>query len=386
MLKRQDGYILEHICGKAYLLPYGQKIADLKKAVLLNETGEFFWNILESPRNMDTICELFAAHYELNEKEIPDLRSDLISFAKELLHSGIIIEDPMPLHLHKAKDFKIAGQRIRISGPDETFYKDLIPFAITDDTEIDSVDLEIDILPGAPKTHFNGTVLLRNKELVVIEYTNGYILLFPTLDRISEAYITKDGQYARIYCKYAFDEQTRLQIFFAIRPCFLYKAQLSGCFAIHSASILYKERAWLFSGQSGIGKSTHTALWHELFDTPYLNGDLNLIGLQDQTPVVYGIPWCGTSNIFTTKTHPLGGIILLNQGTTDTVSELKPHEKIMQIMQRMISPTWSAPLLKRNLAFATTLAKKIPVFHLFCTKNPSAVQVIKKKIDKLTHF
>ena len=34
-----------------------------------------------------------------------------------------------------------------------------------------------------------------------------------------------------------------------------------GMFALHSASLLYLEKAWLFSGPSGMGKSTHTALW-----------------------------------------------------------------------------------------------------------------------------
>lgn len=386
MLKRQDGYILEHVCGKSYLLPYGQKIADLKKGFLLNETGEFFWNMLETPHDIDTICQLFTEHYEIDENDIASLRQDLISFADELLHAGILFKDPMPLNSNKTKDLIIAGQRIRLSGPEETFCKEFLPFCVNDTLNDDSIDFEIDIMPGTPPNHLNGTVLLRNKELVVIEHNTGYILLFPTLDRIAEAYISKNGCYARIYCKYTFDEQTREQLFFAIRPCFLYKAQCNGCFAIHSASILYNGQAWLFSGHSGMGKSTHTTLWHELFGTPYLNGDLNLVGFQNQTPVVYGIPWCGTSEIFTTATHSLGGIIMLERGITDKIGDLKPHEKILQIMQRIISPAWSSILLKKNLSFASELEKQIPVFHLFCTKESSAAHVMKKEIDKSLYF
>ena len=62
-----------------------------------------------------------------------------------------------------------------------------------------------------------------------------------------------------------------------------------------------------------MGKSTHTALWHELFDTPYLNGDLNLLGLDKDHIIAYGIPWCGTSGIFTAEAYELGGIILLGR-------------------------------------------------------------------------
>ena len=62
---------------------------------------------------------------------------------------------------------------------------------------------------------------------------------------------------------------------------FLFAAQKHGKFAIHSASILYKEKAWLFSGHSGMGKSTHTQMWHDLLQTPYLNGDLNLLAMEN---------------------------------------------------------------------------------------------------------
>ena len=51
MLKRQEGYLLKHIHKKIYLLPFGQNIADQKRGILLNETGEFLgmhWKLLRN--------------------------------------------------------------------------------------------------------------------------------------------------------------------------------------------------------------------------------------------------------------------------------------------------------------------------------------------------
>ena len=40
MIKRQNGYVLKKIKGTAYLIPYGQNIADQKRGLIFNETGE----------------------------------------------------------------------------------------------------------------------------------------------------------------------------------------------------------------------------------------------------------------------------------------------------------------------------------------------------------
>ena len=59
------------------------------------------------------------------------------------------------------------------------------------------------------------------------------------------------------------------------------------------------------------------------------------------------------------------------------------YEKIMRVMQRMISPVWKEELLEKNLQSAKEIAKEVPVLHLFCTKEISAVETVKKEIDQL---
>ena len=218
--------------------------------------------------------------------------------------------------------------------------------------------------------------------MTIFENSDRYVVLFPQMQNIYEAHMLKDGSYVRIHCHAQATELNTDNLFHAIRLFFLFIAQKKGLFAIHSASILYHDKAWLFSGHSGMGKSTHTALWHELFGTPYLNGDLNLLGFEDGHITVYGIPWCGTSEIFTTEQYELGGIVLLGRDSqTDRLEKLPPSEKILRVMQRMISPAWKEIQLTRNLSFAEKIADCVPVLHFLCTKNPSAAYTMKNAID-----
>lgn len=99
------------------------------------------------------------------------------------------------------------------------------------------------------------------------------------------------------------------------------------------------------SGPSGAGKSTHTALWNRLFETPLLNGDLNLIGIADGAPFVYGLPWCGTSGIYTPKTCPLGGITLLKRAASDSDNPMTEDEQQLSVMHRLISPSWTKDMV-----------------------------------------
>lgn len=385
MIRQQDGYVLEYIEDQIYLLPYGQKIADLKKGVLINETGAFLWNRLYVPSDAETLTKALLSYYDLPDTEYDALYFDVSSFIEELLRQGLLTKEPAILQSGtEQKLLQIAEHTLCISGPSHIFCNEWLPFYTEKQAYSDcAVDMHIQVLSAPPVHHPNGMILIRNKELLLFETKDQFVLCFPTLSAISEVHMSKDGKNVFIYCNTIWDKEIAAQIFLAVRPCFLYRIQKDNFFAIHSASILYQDHAWLFSGHSRMGKSTHTALWHTLFDVPYLNGDLNVIGWKQGQPIVYGIPWCGTSKLSTTKQYPLGGIVLLGRSDTDHLSKLAHHEKILQVMQRMISPTWTSSLLEYNLQGAKTLADQVPIFYLQCTKENSAAIFMKEQIDLL---
>ena len=401
MLRRQEGYALRKIKEKNYLMPYGQKIADQRKGMVLNETGSFLWNFLEQPKEREEILEAVIQYYEIKEKERGEIEKQIGAFINQLLTLGVLNEDLKPLQEPFWGAMEIGMLRVGLYGREEFFSEKFKPFLKNNSFENivgESASIHkqvseqrVEVLYGIPPFYSNGKILLKNKELEVFDLAGIYELYFPTMKNIQKVYVTKDTGYARIYCNLEAEradetekEIYRENLFHVIRHIFLLYAQKNGYYALHSASILYRGQAWLFSGHSGMGKSTHTALWHEYVDTPYLNGDLNLIGKNEtgEGYCIYGIPWCGTSGLCTTETIDLGGIVLLGRDVEDHVEELSPFEQVLRVTQRMISPAWTEQMATGNLEFVEQMAEKAWITQLFCTKNPSAVEVIQKWIDE----
>lgn len=379
MIKRQNGYVLKKIKGTAYLLPYGQNIADQKRGLIFNETGELIWNFLNEGKTLEEITEEVAAYYKIPVSDREELGKDVEDFVSQLLGMGILKEELKKRNEPFYHCMEIGGICVKMCGQAEIFPKQFVSFFC----EEKEADQTIEVKVAVPVSKPNGKVLIRNKEMSICEWDEGYLVLFHQMKNVIEGYMTKDGNYVRIHALMPQNEEEKDNLFHAIRLFYLYLAQKKGLYAIHSASILYRNRAWLFSGHSGMGKSTHTALWHKLFHTPYLNGDLNLIGLEDGELKVYGMPWCGTSGIYTRKTQELGGIVLLGRDNTDHLETLGDAEKIVRVMQRMISPAWTEEQMEKNLDFAKQIVEKSQVYYLKCTKESSAVQPIKTQIDQL---
>jgi len=379
-MKQNKSFLLKEIAGIPYILPYGQMIADHKRGLKTNSTGVWLWKLLEEEHSLEEIIMLGAEYYEVSRDELPSFREEITIFINRLKTYGIITEYPdmASSYTQPCQFLSIGGFNIQYIGPLEVFPDEFAGFITTAPSKINQT---IFLHAGAPTIRTNGTVILRAPELVIMEQEDTYILLFPAAPDIIEVHLKKDASVACVYYNLSFSKAFKTDLFHAIRLIFLYLAQKHGMAAIHSASILYNGKAWLFSGHSGMGKSTHTNMWKELYNAPIINGDLNLITLENGTAIVHGIPWCGTSGICNTHTYPLGGIILLNKAPKDYIEELSPDSRQLFVLQRLISPNWTKELWELNFKLVERITDKIMVCRLHCTKEHSAVDTIKNAID-----
>lgn len=385
MFRCQSGYTLQKIKDTYYLLPYGQQIADHKKALILNETSAFLWDTLQQlgSASSSVLTDRLAAHYPEEDVSRDQLLEDVSDLLSQMASLGFLIEELRPSSQSAPVHIKIAGLSLLLCGDPALIPPQFAPFRVSEPAKSDAFSQKIEWICRRPFACCDARVLLQNEELAVLESSDRYLVRFPQSDALMEAQMTKDGSLVQIFYKSAAAEVLQEEIFHAIRLFFLFLAQKHGLFAMHSASILYRGKAWLFSGHSGMGKTTHTSLWHTLFQTPYLNGDLNLIGIKDGTLLVYGIPWCGTSGLFTAETHVLGGIVLLGRDNHDHFVPFTQEEKVVRVLQRLISPAWTAEQLLQNLNFSNEVSSRIPILQLLCTKQPSAAQSAKAEIDRL---
>ena len=381
-MRQNSNFIRITLSENTYLCPVAQSVSDLKRAIHINDTGAYLWDLLGTEHTSDELINEAAVHFDIPADQTDSFKNDIIAFLNTLNLQGAILT---PLAVPKGSSgyyhtLRIAGLSVNLYGEADVFAEEFAPFY---EEYTENAGMTALVVYGMPVVRENGSLLIRNKELTILEAPDKYILLFHQESRVGELHLSKDASLAVFYCNSG--ESLKEDLFHALRFAFLYLAQRHGIFAIHSASILYREKAWLFSAPSGTGKSTHAALWKKAFDITYINGDLNLIGYDEDADeaLVYGLPWCGTSDIYSDGVWPLGAIVFLERGQKNLVKMPEGSERILNISQRMISPTWTENLFSNNLATAARIAQKSHVLRYQCTKKPEAARILKEKLDKL---
>lgn len=397
---RNNDFILRTIKDVPYILPIGQALCDFKKGIQTNETGMFIWKCLAKDVTKSEIINSLLVEYGLNPSLKDKISYDVTQFLnilanKDMLFdcnntatgvSGIsnttftsIVKPDLAPTYPVYKTLHIAGISINLCGPVSAWSKDFNKFY---GEAVSSPDISVFIVPAIDSvSDYTGNPVIKNNEITIYENNDMYLLYFENSSYIKELHLYKSGRQAYIHCLDNFNSQAVYDIFHAIRPCFLFHAVQKGITAIHSASIMYKEKVWLFSAPSQTGKSTHTSLWHKLFNSKLINGDVNLIGMSDNHPVVYGSPWCGTSKISTTGQFALGGIILLKQAPVNEIIELTKDRQCFLVLQRSIAIPLNEEIYDMNLNLISTITDLCLVAQLNCTPDDEAAITMKNYID-----
>ena len=151
---------------------------------------------------------------------------------------------------------------------------------------------------------------------------------------------------------------------------------------VHSSVIVYRERAILFLGESGTGKSTHTRLWMKNIENAHLlNDDSPVIKVENGFPVIYGSPWSGKTPCYYPYKFPLAAVIRLSQA---------PHNKIIPLsIPRAFAALQPSlpPALMQDDRFADMMIDilsgtvgKVPFYHLECLPDADAAKLSCKTV------
>ena len=107
---------------------------------------------------------------------------------------------------------------------------------------------------------------------------------------------------------------------------------------VHGAAILIDGKCYIFTADSGTGKTTHILNWLDMIPgTTVINGDKPFINAN--TKAVYGSPWCGKESMNANMSAPLAGIVMLERGSQNSICGITFQEILPVLIQQTYIPS-----------------------------------------------
>lgn len=148
-----------------------------------------------------------------------------------------------------------------------------------------------------------------------------------------------------------------------------------GGFMLHASCVEYRGQAYLFSANSGTGKSTHTHLWlRELPGSRIINDDKPALRRTDGSYLAYGTPFSGKTDENLPTSAPVRAVVFLERAGQNAVEPLTVREALPLFMPQMIRPR-TVKYMDVTLGLLDGLLRSVPVLRLKCNMSPEAAHV-----------
>lgn len=144
----------------------------------------------------------------------------------------------------------------------------------------------------------------------------------------------------------------------------------------HGSVVAVDGSAYLFTAPSGTGKSTHTALWRQLFGSRavMVNDDKPLLQLTDNGVLACGTPWNGKHGLGEPISVPLRAICLLQRGQTNRIEPTTAQQLLPFLMGQCYRPV-DPDSLRQTLTLMDELCSRIRLYELHCNTDIEAAKI-----------
>lgn len=152
---------------------------------------------------------------------------------------------------------------------------------------------------------------------------------------------------------------------------------------LHSSCVEKDGFAYLFSADSGTGKSTHTHLWlKNLSGTRIINDDKPALIKEGDIWYACGTPFSGKTNENLNVKVPVRAITFIKRGLENKVEKLPINEAIKLLFGQTIRSRFEDRAVK-TLEAVDSILRSVPVFSLECNMDDDAASVSYNGIERL---
>lgn len=160
---------------------------------------------------------------------------------------------------------------------------------------------------------------------------------------------------------------------------------LFDAFVFHASVVALDGSAYAFAAASGVGKSTHTALWQRAFGerARVINGDKPILRFIKGRLTAFGTPWQGKEGWGSNTSAPLAALCFLERGDENKIEPIGNEEAVQRLCPQILMPTERDSAL-RFLELLDQTVRKIPAYLLHCNTGPEAAHVALAGMKKET--
>ena len=151
---------------------------------------------------------------------------------------------------------------------------------------------------------------------------------------------------------------------------------------IHAACVDTPLGGLLFSGPSGIGKSTQANLWHTYRGARHINGDRPILSKTQGQWFAWGSPYAGSSKCHVNEKCPITAIVMLQQSPTCSLQRLSQPEAFRAVWSGLTVHSWDQWFVEEAFNLTMELIETMPVFRFTCTPDLYAVEYLERELRK----
>lgn len=280
----------------------------------------------------------------------------------------------------RSKNFHIAGLNFRLQSDIDIHCSDEFRnFESTGNADYSFVFEETETLEPA-----TGTPIACETGFSVFQTADGY--LYRYVDPNNQSYAVS---------RFAWDENTmRVQY---LHEGLRYVSHTNGAFfhvrwedlllhakrlILHACCIETEFGGILFSGTSGIGKSTQGQLWCQHENAEVINGDRPVLHKDQGQWFAYGSPYAGSSKCHKNKKTKVRVIVLLAQAKECSIRKLGKAEAFRKTFAQVTLSVWNPDSVNCGCEILEALIEDVPIYELACTPDVRTVELLKKTLEE----
>lgn len=153
---------------------------------------------------------------------------------------------------------------------------------------------------------------------------------------------------------------------------YLYLLDFDGLM-LHASAVVMDGKAYLFTADSGTGKSTHVNLWLQQFGERafVLNDDKPALRREKGKWYAYGTPWSGKNDISRNYKAELAGIAILERDIENSITRVNDIDTVFALLAQ-VNKTKEPSHRIKIMELMDSIFESVPIWKLKCNMNPDA--------------